>query len=432
MSEKRHETQTKLIRRSRAFVDSLGRGAQRIGSSTAARLRSGTHKQPEPHLIPPRRAVQWVPPQRRVRSSGRSSLTDSRKPLIPRWLAQAGVGSWSVIGVLIVISAIVFAIAQATPVFVAIFIALLLTAILNPLTNYLNRWLNRWVAVFTALLAFIGTFFALMSLVVSSIVAQWPHLVSEVGNGLDKLSDVFSTLHLPFKISPHELSQWNETLLAQGRSFIASNWSGLLSETLANVSNVAVFASVLVLAFFITIFFLHSGGQMWEWFVSLLPYHRRKVTNRAAQAGWSTFSGYARGTMLVAGTDGLFAGIFLQCIGVPAAPALGILVFIGAFIPLIGAPTAMILAMIVAFAAKGIITAAIVGLGIALIGQIEGHILQPLIMGHQVSLHPVVVGIGVMVGTFTAGLLGAIIAIPIISVAWAIFSELYTPRERTS
>ena len=104
--------------------------------------------------------------------------------------------------------------------------------------------------------------------------------------------------------------------------------------------------------------------------------------------------------------------------------------FIGAFIPLIGAPTAMILAMIVALAAKGIVTAAIVGLGIALIGQIEGHILQPLIMGHQVSLHPVVVGIGVMVGTFTAGLLGAIIAIPIISVIWSIFSELYVPRER--
>ena len=120
----------------------------------------------------------------------------------------------------------------------------------------------------------------------------------------------------------------------------------------------------------------------------------------------------------------------LWILGVPVAPALGILVFIGAFIPLIGAPTAMILAMIVALAAKGIVTAAIVGLGIALIGQIEGHILQPLIMGHQVSLHPVVVGIGVMVGTFTAGLLGAIIAIPIISVIWSIFSELYVPRER--
>ena len=132
----------------------------------------------------------------------------------------------------------------------------------------------------------------------------------------------------------------------------------------------------------------------------------------------------------MAGTDGLFAAIFLQILGVPVAPALGILVFIGAFIPLIGAPTAMILAMIVALAAKGIVTAAIVGLGIALIGQIEGHILQPLIMGHQVSLHPVVVGIGVMVGTFTAGLLGAIIAIPIISVIWSIFSELYVPRER--
>ena len=431
MSKQSPDKSMRLVRHSRAIVDSLSRGAQRLGSSTAQRLRSGRKSEIEPRPLSPRRTVQWLPPQRVERRGARPSSSDARKPLIPRWLAQAGYGSWAIIGVLIVISAVVFAIAQATPVFIAIFVALLLTAILNPLTNYLNRWVNRWIAVFAALFAFIGTFVALMTLVVSSIAGQWPNLLSEVSNGLGKLSDLVARLHLPFQIPLNDLSHLNETLIAQGKNFIASNWSGLLSETLANVSNAAVVASVLVLAFFITVFFLHSGGQMWDWFVSLLPYHRRKITNRAAQAGWSTFSGYARGTMLVAGTDGLFAGIFLQCIGVPVAPALGILVFIGAFIPLIGAPTAMILAMIVALAAKGIITAAIVGLGIALIGQIEGHILQPLIMGHQVSLHPVVVGVGVMVGTFTAGLLGAIIAIPIIAVAWAIFAELYTPRERS-
>lgn len=430
MSEKPQRQSTRLIRHSRALVTSLSQGAQRLGSHTAARLkaRRGTQAAPRYHQAPPR--VQWTPPTRPPSSSRRVLNGTTRKPLVPRWLAQAGVGSWAIIGVIIVISAVVFAIAQATPVFVAIFIALLLTAILNPLTNFLSRWLNRWLAVFASLLAFIGTFVALMTLVITSIAGQWPNLLVEVENGLVKVSDLVSHLKLPFQIPINDLTHLNETLMNQGKQFLASNWSGLLSETVANVSNAAVVASVLVLSFFITIFFLHSGSQMWAWFVALLPYHRRAVTNRAAQAGWATFSGYARGTMLVAGTDGLFAAIFLQILGVPVAPALGILVFIGAFIPLIGAPTAMILAMIVALAAKGIVTAAIVGLGIALIGQIEGHILQPLIMGHQVSLHPVVVGIGVMVGTFTAGLLGAIIAIPIISVIWSIFSELYVPRER--
>ena len=99
--------------------------------------------------------------------------------------------------------------------------------------------------------------------------------------------------------------------------------------------------------------------------------------------------------------------------------------FIGAFIPLLGAPAAMAVAMIVALASKGFLTMIIVCLGVAGIGQIEGHILQPLIMGKQVSLHPVVVIIGVAVGTYSAGLLGAIIAVPLISVAWSVYSELH-------
>ena len=257
MSEKPQRQATRLIRHSRALVTSLSQGAQRLGSHTAARLkaRSGTQATPRHHQAPPR--VQWTPPTRTPSSSRRVLNGTTRKPLVPRWLAQAGVGSWAIIGVIIVISAVVFAIAQATPVFVAIFIALLLTAILNPLTNFLSRWLNRWLAVFASLLAFIGTFVALMTLVITSIAGQWPNLLVEVENGLVKVSDLVSHLKLPFQIPINDLTHLNETLMNQGKQFLASNWSGLLSETVANVSSAAVVASVLVLAFFITIFFLH-------------------------------------------------------------------------------------------------------------------------------------------------------------------------------
>jgi hypothetical protein avisC_09431 len=101
-------------------------------------------------------------------------------------------------------------------------------------------------------------------------------------------------------------------------------------------------------------------------------------------------------------------------------------VFIGAFIPIIGAPLAMLVAMVVALASGGFVTMIVVGVGVAGIGQIEGHILQPLIMGRQVSLHPVVVIIGVALGTYASGLLGAIVAVPLISVAWSVYSELHT------
>ena len=135
--------------------------------------------------------------------------------------------------------------------------------------------------------------------------------------------------------------------------------------------------------------------------------------------------------MIVALTDALMAGAFLQVIGIPLAAPLAVLVFIGAFIPIVGAPAAMIVAMVVALASKGLVMAIVVGLCVAGIGQVEGHILQPLIMGRQVSLHPMVVIIAVAVGTYAANLLGAIIAVPVASVAWSVYSVLHT-KDRLS
>lgn len=146
--------------------------------------------------------------------------------------------------------------------------------------------------------------------------------------------------------------------------------------------------------------------------------------HEAAAAGWYTFAGYARGTVIIALIDGVLAYILLAIVGVPLAAPLAVLVFIGAFIPIVGAPLAMIIAAVVALAANGPVPALIVTLGIAGIGQVEGHVLQPLVMGKQVSLHPVVVALGVTAGTILGGLLGAVLAIPVIAVTWTVFSKL--------
>jgi predicted PurR-regulated permease PerM len=185
--------------------------------------------------------------------------------------------------------------------------------------------------------------------------------------------------------------------------------------------------TIFALSLFLTIVMLTSGKKMWLWFVNQVPARNRFGLHRAASAGWYTFSGYARGTMIVATADGIMAFALLLIVGVPLAAPLAVLVFVGAFVPLIGAPLAMIVAAVVALATGGFVDALIVTVGVALIGQIEGHILEPLVMGKQVSLHPVVVALGVTAGTFLGGLLGAIIAIPILAVAWAVFSTLRTP-----
>ncbi|MDO5720261.1 MAG: AI-2E family transporter [Actinomycetaceae bacterium] len=344
---------------------------------------------------------------------------------VPAWLKKGGTAAWMTIGILLVTSFVFWAVSQVSAVFVAIFLAFVITSVLNPVVNFLSKFLPRSLGVLIALLGAIAIFGGLITYVIASVTSQWSTLSDQFGNGIDKIIDFLRTGPFRVELSSDEVYQWINQTVDQARQYIESNAGALIQEALNNISSVAIGMTIFALAIFTTIFLLYSGEKMWRWTLNRFPDRHREPLHRAAAAGWFTFAGYARGIMLVASTDGLFAFIYLSILSVPLAAPLGVLVFIGAFIPLIGAPTAMIFAMIVALAADGVWTMLLVGIGIALIGQFEGHVLQPLIMGSQVSLHPVVVGVGVAAGTLVAGLLGAVISIPLIASAWAIYQQLH-------
>lgn len=351
----------------------------------------------------------------------RSAALDS----LPSWLVRGGLASWLLLGLIIVVGLVFFATSQVVEVFIGVFMALVLTSILQPLVNLFARVMPRYPATFLGMLSALAVVAGLIAYVVTSVTSQWNNLALRFSDGVNTIVDFLEHGPLPLHLTQKELQEQIHRLLQEGQEYVQSNAPSLASEVVANAGTVVDVFAVLALAIFSTIFFLASGGRMWRWFLNELPATMRESVHRAAGAGWYTFAGYARGTMIVAFTDALMAGIFLQVVGVPLAAPLAVLVFIGAFIPIIGAPAAMLIAMMVALASKGVITMIVVCLGVAGIGQIEGHILQPLIMGRQVSLHPVVVIIGVAIGTYAAGLLGAIVAVPLISVAWAMYSELH-------
>ena len=365
------------------------------------------------------------PARDRATVQGRAGRSHAVVDLLPTWLVRSGIGSWLVLGILVIIALVVFVTSRIIPVFVGLFLALVLTAILHPLVSLFARVMPRFPATFLGLLTALGVVSGLMAYVVTSVTSQWDSLAAQFQDGVQTILDFVENGPLPFHVTQRELtdqvSQWLET----GQRYIRTNAPSLAGEVVSNAGAVVEGFTVLALAVFTAIFFLASGERMWRWFLDELPARHREAVHRAAGAGWYSFSGYARGTVLVALTDGIMAGVFLQIVGVPLAAPLAVLVFIGAFIPIIGAPTAMVIAMVVALASRGPVMMLVVCLGVAGIGQIEGHILQPLIMGRQVSLHPVVVIMGVAVGTFAAGLLGAIIAVPLIGVVWSVYSELH-------
>nr|WP_241744008.1 AI-2E family transporter [Cellulosimicrobium arenosum] len=318
------------------------------------------------------------------------------------------------------VALVFYATAQVQLVFIAVFLALVISSVLRPVTDFYARVMPRGLATGLALLTALLFFAGLLTYVISSVAGQWEKLAGEFTDGIDQILDFLENGPLPVSITADDVDGW----IANGQEWLSEHGGDIASQAAASAGSVFEGFAAIALAIFCTVFFLARGKDMWTWFLNQLPARSRESWKVAGGAGWFTFSGYARGTVIIALTDGILAGIFLAILGVPLAAPLAVLVFIGAFIPIIGAPLAMIIAAVVALAADGFVTALIVTVGIALIGQFEGHVLQPLVMGSQVSLHPVVVAISVTAGTLLAGILGAVVSVPLVAVAWSIFTRL--------
>ncbi|WP_344249616.1 AI-2E family transporter [Isoptericola hypogeus] len=343
---------------------------------------------------------------------------------VPAWLRTSAGWSWRLIALTAAVALVFWATAQVQLVFVAVFLGLVFASVLSPVADFYGKVMPRPLATALAILSAFLVIGGMITYVVASVAGQWQQLAGQFDTGLQQIVDYLESGPFGLTVTLDQINQW----IDQGRQWVTENSDSLVSQAAQGAGSVAEGFAIFALALFCTVFFVASGAKMWRWFLDQLPAQHRMRWDDAAGAGWYSFSGYARGTVIIAFADGALSFILLSILGVPLAAPLAVLVFIGAFIPLIGAPLAMIIAAVVALAAEGIVTALIVTIGIALIGQLEGHVLQPLIMGKQVALHPVVIGIGVTAGTVLAGILGAIIAVPLMAVAWTVFSTLRGDR----
>ena len=360
------------------------------------------------------------PAARKVAGARRNPSVLGYEQTAPLWLRQMAGGGWRLLVVVAAIALVFYATSRVQLLFIAVFIALVFTAVLRPLVDVYSKIMPRGLATALGMLSGFLVFAGMLTYVGYSVANQWNDLSRQFSDGLAQITNFLENGPLPVKVSNDQIASW----IDNGRTWLQQHAGELAGQVAASAGSVVEVISALALATFCTVFFLARGREMWTWFLNQLPNRVRDTWKMAAGAGWYTFSGYTRGTVIIATTDGLLAFILLTVIGVPLAGPLAVLVLIGAFIPLVGAPAAMAIAMIVALAADGVVSAAFVGIGIALIGQFEGHILQPIVMGRQVSIHPVVIALAVTAGTLTAGILGAVISVPMVAVAWAIFSRL--------
>jgi predicted PurR-regulated permease PerM len=351
-----------------------------------------------------------------------SGTDGTREQTAPRWLRTAGGVSWRLLVVTAAVVVVFFALSKVQLVVIAVFLALVITAVLRPVVNWMSRVMPRGLAVGLSLLLGVAFLAGMLTYVVYSVANQWESLSKQFGQGIQQITDWLTSGHLPFTLTNEQLTQW----IDQGVQWVQDHAGQIAGQAAASAGSAVEVFTAIVIAVFCSIFFLARGADMWTWFLNQLPARVRHGWITAGVAGWSSFSGYTRGIVIIAVTDGLLAFTWLAVLRIPLAAPLAVLVLLGAFVPLVGAPAAMVVAMIVALATRGFVWALLVGLGIALIGQFEGHVLQPLVMGRQVSLHPIVVALAVATGGLVAGIFGAVVVVPLVSVTWAVFSHLRT------
>lgn len=331
---------------------------------------------------------------------------------IPYGVRIAASWSWRLGLILLMAGTLVWLLSHVTLLLIPVMVAALLAGLLSPVTAWLKRrGLPAGLSVAATVLGFIGVIAGALALVGRQLVVGFGELWSQALEGLRQVQDWLSAG--PLHLTAAQIDQY----VKEASDALQNNSSSILSGALSFGSTAGHFAAGMLLALFILIFFLLEGDRIWAFLVRLLPRKARAATFGAGRKGWASMVSYARIQMFVAAVDAIGIGVGAAIIGVPLALPLGVLVFLGSFIPVVGALVTGVVAVLLALVANGPVNALIM-LGIVLlVQQLEGHILQPLVMGKAVSLHPVAVILSVAAGSYLAGIPGALFSVPILAVA---------------
>lgn len=345
----------------------------------------------------------------------------SRLKLTRSWTDGLGMTATRALQLLIVVAAVavvVLGMLQLTLVIIPVLLALIFASAFEPVMRWLRgKGVPSVVATILALLAILLVLGLVGWLITWQVSNQWEDLYDQAQEGITQL--ITWAQQLPFAPTHEQLEGLQDTVV----SFFTSSQFG--SGALAGVGAAANFFTGLVLMIVVLFFFLKDGPQIWDFLLRPFTGNGYARAQRIGKKTVQTLGNYVRGTATVAAVDALGILIGLLLLGlfgypIPLAIPLALLVFVLAFIPLVGATLAGILAALVAFVAHDIWIALIVVGIVVLVNQLEGNLLQPVVMGRTLKLHALVVLVALTVGTVLGGIVGAVLSVPVAAVAWGI------------
>ncbi|MET4589261.1 AI-2E family transporter [Arthrobacter sp. 754] len=347
-----------------------------------------------------------------------------RKPPSALWadaLGRVGIRSAQILLILVVAAVSVYALMQIKLLVIPVLIALILAAAIGPFVNMLRRrGLPGGAATAVAFVALLVVLAGVGTVIYLSVRNQWAELAEKASAGLDELEQFL--INGPIPIDPAQLDQAREGIIQFATS------SQARSGAITGLSVVTEFLAGAGLLLVILFFFLKDGAKIWNFMLRPFKGEREEKLRRVGRRTLEVLGGYVRGTAIVALVDTVAIGAALLILQVPLAIPLAIIVFITAFIPLVGATVAGILAALVALVANGPVVALIVVAVVVAVNQLEGDLLQPIVMGKSLQLHALVILMALTAGTILAGIIGAVLSVPLAAVVWAII-QVWTAED---
>lgn len=360
---------------------------------------------------PAQRAEQDTPPGPEHATPSRSWLATSHEEGLVS-AAAARVATWSLRLLLIAagLVAVAFALGQLWVVVLPVSLGLLLATILWPPARVLRTFLPPALSAFVVLLGALALLFGLGAMLAPQITGQSQALADAVVEGLNDLQDLITGP--PLNLREDQLGNVVDQIINQVQSNAQSIAGGVLT-------GVSAAGSVLInglLAIVLCFFFLKDGPKFLPWIAAWSGPHAAPHVAEAFRRAWDTLSGFIRAQAAVGMVDAIAIGIGLLILGVPLALPLAVLIFFGAFVPIIGAVVTGALAALVALVTNGWVSALIVVGLVLVVQQLEGNVLQPVLVGRALDLHAAVVILAVTAGASLFGIAGAFLAVPVVAV----------------
>jgi predicted PurR-regulated permease PerM len=327
---------------------------------------------------------------------------------VPRWLRVSAGWAWR----LLLLAALLYVAGRVASLLYLVIVpfaaAILLTALLQPLEARLRRaGLGPLSATWCTLLLAFALIGGAVWLVTTRVEAEYPTLVFQVGRTSTQIQSWLASS--PFHIRTGNLAKLSDNLV----SYLRQHRTTVEGAALTGGRIVVEILADIVLCFFISFFLIKDGDRIWSWLLSGLSSERRRRAHLAGHAAWHAVVYYVRGTVMVAAIHAIVMGLTLTVIGSPLVAPLALFMFVAAFVPLAGVLIAGSVAIVIVLATKGLIAALIVLAVMIVMNQLEGHLLQPQVVGKMVRLHPLAVILVLATAGVVAGIAGAVVAIPV-------------------